>query len=49
MTPEDEAFALMCGREDRNTEYWQDWQDTRPSLHRCKPGRYYRICGKDEE
>lgn len=52
MTPEDEAFALMCGREDRNTEYWHDWQDMHTAGWRYKPGAYggyYRTYREDEE
>lgn len=52
MTPEQEAFALMCGREDRNTEYRQDGQDMRAAGFRYKPGAhggYFRTYREDEE
>lgn len=52
MTPEQEAFARQCGREDRNTEYRQDGQDMRAAGFRYKPGAYggyFRIYREDEE
>lgn len=52
VTPEDEAFALICGREDRNTEYRQDEQDMRAAGFRYKAGAYggyYRTYREDEE
>ena len=52
MTPEEEAFALMCGREDRNMEYRHDWQDMQEAGWRHKPGPYggyYRTHREDEE
>lgn len=52
MTPEQEAFARQCGREDRNTAYRQDWQDMHTAGWRYKPGAYggyYRTYREDEE
>ncbi|MGP5931514.1 hypothetical protein [Corynebacterium glyciniphilum] len=52
MTPEDEAFALMCGREDRNMEYRHEEQDMRAAGYRYKPGAYggwYRTYREDDE
>lgn len=52
MTPEQEAFARECGREDRNVEYRKDEQDMRAAGWRYKPGAYggyYRTCREDEE
>ena len=40
MTPEEEAFALMCGREDRNMEYRHDWLDMHAAGWRYKTGPY---------
>ena len=52
MTPEQEAFARQCGREDRNVEYRQDERDMRAAGFRYKPGAYggyYRNYREDEE
>lgn len=52
MTPEQEAFARECGREDRNAEYRHDEQDMREAGWRYKPGPYggyYRVCREDDE
>lgn len=51
MTPEEEEFALMCGREDRRMEYLHDWQDMHAAGWRYKPGAYggyYRTYREDQ-
>lgn len=52
MTPEEEAFALKCGREDRNMEYRHDEADMRAAGWRYKTGPYgghYRVHREDDE
>ena len=52
VTPEEESFALKCGREDRNMEYKHDWQDMQEDGWRYKPGPYgghYRVYRGDDE
>lgn len=52
MAPEEEAFALKCGREDRNMEYRHDWQDMKEAGWRYKTGPYggyYRTYREDDE
>lgn len=52
MTPEQEAFARECGREDRNTEYRQEEHDMRNAGWRYCPGAYgghYRTTRERED
>lgn len=52
VTPEQEAFARECGREDRNTEYRQEWRDMHAAGYRYKPGAYggyFRAYREDDE